>query len=395
MRTHIRAVVVASNETDLVRMLHALAKASCTVETIASGSDAIARILANPPDVILCAADLPDIQGLDVLQAIRSHPNTQFVPFLMVAHRESCRDMRQAMISGANDYLIYPFTEWELIDALAYQLERHEAIRANQRRQVEVIGGSLARSLPHRLLFSAIRLMSQASFLQEKLENTPDISQAVGQMFATAKQVHDITRKFLRYAELFVAAADGQARKSRTTFAKIQLTSVCQAIADRYERAKDLHLDLEDATIAIDDHHLEYLVAELVENAFQHTRFGAQVYVSGKIERISGAFTLVVRDEGDGMAESTLVEANAGLPFEERLYRGSGLGLAIVRRLCELYGATLHVETAAFGGSTVRVTLPLSAEGEGVLQVAAPHSAPSPRQGFQPQATLGAVKYAS
>jgi len=83
--------------------------------------------------------------------------------------------------------------------------------------------------------------------------------------------------------------------------------------------------------------------------------------VTGQVEH--GVFTLSVRDKGRGMTAAQIADVGAHMQFERRIHeqQGSGLGLAIVRRLAELYGGELTIESEPNQFTLVRVTLPASA----------------------------------
>ena len=112
-------------------------------------------------------------------------------------------------------------------------------------------------------------------------------------------------------------------------------------------------------TIEADRARLAQAVANLLDNALNHTPRGGHVNLEGG----PGA-TIVVRDDGEGIAPEHL-------PFVfERLYRadpsraratgGAGLGLALVKRLVEAHGGTVAIDSAKGRGTQVTIVLPPS-----------------------------------
>lgn len=101
---------------------------------------------------------------------------------------------------------------------------------------------------------------------------------------------------------------------------------------------------------------LAEILGNLLENAAKWAR--REVHLASRVE--DGRLVLLVEDDGPGLAPEYRDEAFArGVRLDERR-PGSGLGLAITRDLVEAYGGTVTLGTAALGGLSVRVALPLA-----------------------------------
>jgi len=114
--------------------------------------------------------------------------------------------------------------------------------------------------------------------------------------------------------------------------------------------------------VAIDPHRIGEVLHNLLENALAHTANG-------------GTITVAARKQGE-WAEASVIDTGEGIPAEdlprifERFYRvdksrtrttgGSGLGLTIARRLVEMHGGTIKVESEPGKGSRFSFTMPLS-----------------------------------
>lgn len=96
----------------------------------------------------------------------------------------------------------------------------------------------------------------------------------------------------------------------------------------------------------------------LVSNAIKYSAQGGQVNLSARED--SGAVVIEVSDDGAGMDAADL--AAIARPFEQgrnaRGRAGTGLGLAMVKRLTEMHGGQVRIETAKGEGTTVSVMLP-------------------------------------
>ncbi len=117
---------------------------------------------------------------------------------------------------------------------------------------------------------------------------------------------------------------------------------------------------------------IETVLENLVENALRHTPSGGSVWV--EVEARAGRLGLCVADTGCGIAGEDLAK------LFDRYYRvdqgggrdvgGTGLGLAIVRRIVELHGGTISVESNPGKGSKFGFDLEIAADTAAVRQAA-------------------------
>ncbi len=91
--------------------------------TAQNGKNAILQASSHNPDIILLDLGLPDMDGVEVIERIRSWSN---VPIIVISARSEDRDKIDALDAGADDYLTKPFSVEELLARL----------RATQRRLI-------------------------------------------------------------------------------------------------------------------------------------------------------------------------------------------------------------------------------------------------------------------
>lgn len=80
------------------------------------------------PDLIICDVMMPEINGYEVLEALRQEPTTAAIPFIFLTAMADKADIRHGMQLGADDYLTKPFTREELLNAIATRLAKQEAV---------------------------------------------------------------------------------------------------------------------------------------------------------------------------------------------------------------------------------------------------------------------------
>ena len=80
--------------------------------TVRSGEEALSMIASHCPDMIVLDLGLPDMDGMEVLKAVRKWSN---LPVVVVSARQHERDKVEALDCGADDYLVKPFGTSELL----------------------------------------------------------------------------------------------------------------------------------------------------------------------------------------------------------------------------------------------------------------------------------------
>jgi signal transduction histidine kinase len=126
----------------------------------------------------------------------------------------------------------------------------------------------------------------------------------------------------------------------------------------------DLTLNVSDVLpdILVDARRIKQVVLNLLSNSIKFTPSGGEITVSAAAA--PGGFVISVKDTGIGMAPEDIPKAMERFTqLDRRLarkYEGTGLGLALSRKLMDLHGGTLDIESEPRMGTTVTLTLPVS-----------------------------------
>jgi signal transduction histidine kinase len=157
----------------------------------------------------------------------------------------------------------------------------------------------------------------------------------------------------------------GQLQLEKTEYA---MKSVVQGALDALEPlAREKHLDLRGEIASDlpagrgDERRLAQVLMNLVGNAIKFTDAGE---VSVRATAADGAFLVAVRDTGPGIREADqekiFDEFHQADSSSVRRKGGTGLGLSIAKRIIELHGGSIWVESSMGAGSTFSFTLPTS-----------------------------------
>jgi DNA-binding response OmpR family regulator len=109
-------VLVADDDPDILKIVTANLEAEgIEVDAVANGVEAQARALRTAPDLIILDIGMPGRNGLEVMAALRAHPETADVPVVLLTARASDADIWEGWKAGAAYYLTKPFDTAQLL----------------------------------------------------------------------------------------------------------------------------------------------------------------------------------------------------------------------------------------------------------------------------------------
>lgn len=127
---------------------------------------------------------------------------------------------------------------------------------------------------------------------------------------------------------------------------------------------RDVHLELEPVTAAVEAPKVDRIVTNLVRNAISHTPADVTVWI--RLRHREDMAELVVEDDGPGLDDQVPPDLfEAFTRHGDGDGRGVGLGLHLVRRFTELHAGEVTASDRPGGGARFVVRLPVRADGEG------------------------------
>jgi two-component system phosphate regulon response regulator PhoB len=118
-------ILVVDDEPDISALVaYHLARDSYRVRTVGDGREAIEAVERERPDLIVLDLMLPGMSGLDVLRELRSRPDFESVPVILLTARKEEDDRVEGLRLGADDYLSKPFSPQELVLRVGAVLRR-------------------------------------------------------------------------------------------------------------------------------------------------------------------------------------------------------------------------------------------------------------------------------
>ncbi len=304
-----RLVLVAEDNPDMNRFICDALAGSYRVRSALDGRQGFELARALRPDLIVCDFMMPEMSGIDLVRAVRAEPRIEATPILILTARNDSEARIDVLREGANDYLLKPFFQPELLARADNLIKVREADEQQLALEMSHERDRIARDL-HDLVIQ--RVFGVGMRLSSLLPVVPD---------ATAERLRDI-----------VAELDSVISDIRTTIFDLQAgpsvseglrSSVLQLAADAYERLgfhPRVHFEGPVDTLADQDvgEQLLAVLRESLSNVIRHAQASSvDVTLAAGTELV-----LVVSDDGVGPGHSR----DAGFGLHNMEARAVSLG---------------------------------------------------------------------
>lgn len=337
------------------------------VLTAENGRVGLERAQKYLPDLVLCDIQMPEVNGYNVLASLQSNPATRSIPLIFLTARTDKLAIRQGMNLGADDYLVKPCSVEELLSTVHSRLTKQETLRSQSQQKLEDLRSSIALSLPHELRTPLTGILTSVELLRTIAHepNPAEILEIAATMEVSAQKLYQLIQNFLLYAKLEVAAHDPNFLRSHSKDTTLQpeviIASAATQVAQQFERLPDLRLDLQPAVVGFSSFDLEKVIVELVSNAFKFSHPNTPVEVSSQTR--ADDYQIKITNYGRGMTAEQIANLGAYVQFDRKFYeqQGVGLGLTIAKRLIDLWGGHLTIESNPDQLTTVSVVIQLAA----------------------------------
>jgi len=118
------SVLVVEDEDNIALALdYLLTREGYTHDRVANGGEALARIHAMHPDLVLLDVMLPEMSGYEICQAMRLDPDLAHIKILMMTARGSAIERKKGLALGADGFISKPFELTELRSEVRRLLE--------------------------------------------------------------------------------------------------------------------------------------------------------------------------------------------------------------------------------------------------------------------------------
>jgi signal transduction histidine kinase len=331
-----------------------------SVRSASTGEEALAQLKARCPDILLLDYKLPDMTGIDVLEAA---PEPRDFLTIMITAFASLEVAVTATKRGAFDFLAKPFMPEELratVAKAARSIYLHRKARRleEEKRQVRFEFISV---LAHELKSPLAAVEGYLHLMQERLKGPelaaydPMVERSVVRIGGMRKLVMDL----LDLTRL-------ESGKKKRSMEPVDLARAAELAAENVTAlaaAKKVALEVKapaGLTMTADPGEVDMILSNLLTNAVKYNKEGGRAVLE-LARTADGTLSVRCSDTGIGMTEEELARLFGEFVRMKnehtRNIDGSGLGLSILKKVVTLYGGDVKVRSKYGEGTTFELSL--------------------------------------
>lgn len=350
------------------------------------GQQAIRIFQDRTPDIVLMDASMPGTDGFDATEAIKTLPEAQNTPIIMVSGLEDDESVDRAFSVGAVEYITKPIC-WPLLihrlaNICAAMQTREEIIQAklNADRANQFKSEFLA-NMSHELRTPMHAILSFANMgLETALNAEPEkLTRYFSRIVDSGDRLLMLLNDLLDLSKLESGALQCTFKQNdlqRIVYAVLQEMS--GIIKDKGVRV--VHKDPEESSCAVcDAEKIMQVVRNLLSNAVKFTPSGKQIFLQYSQSTLPGAGLSDKDGSGIPALVFRVIDQGVGIPEDELSFvfdkfvqssktktgaGGTGLGLAICKEIIDRHEGVIYAINNHMGGATFEFRIPVSALAE-------------------------------
>ncbi|HTX17640.1 MAG TPA: hybrid sensor histidine kinase/response regulator [Bacteroidota bacterium] len=315
------------------------------------------------PDLVLCDIRMELVNGYQLLEAIRKDSMIASTPFILMTSNAGIKGMRQGMDLGADDYLPKPFTTTELLNAVTGRLKRHRLVAESAEEKLRELRARMSTMIPHELRTPLNGILGFADIMRKDYKNLQpqDVAKMSERIYRNGKRLLRLVENYLLFAQIGAQTLDKHQKDLlRQSVTEVQETveELAREKAQENGRLEDLDLHVAPCSVAMSAQYFAKIVEEIGDNAFRYSPKGSSVYF-GTVASEDALLVMII-DRGRGMTKEQIESLGAYVQIDRKVYeqQGSGLGLTVAKRLIEMHGGSLSIQSDFGHGTNVTVRLP-------------------------------------
>jgi signal transduction histidine kinase len=353
-------ILLVDDNTDMRDYVRRLLETRFTVDAVADGLAALVAVEARVPDLVLSDVMMPGLDGLELLRELRANPRTSAIPIILLSARADEEATVEGLRSGADDYLVKPFSARELLARVegALRLARERAERERLAMDRAEFEQHLIGIVSHDLRNPLAAISVSAATLLRGAEMEERQRKSLGRILTSAERAHRMIRDLLDFTK---ARLGGGLPIQRVP---LDFHALSRQVVDELQASHPERVILleqhGDGQAVWDGDRMAQVLINLIGNAVHYSPPGTPVRVMAHGEVEDGVFE--VHNEGAPISEELLPRLfqpmQRGEMAGDNASRNVGLGLYIVDHIVRAHGGSVEVRSREGEGTTFRVRLP-------------------------------------
>lgn len=352
--------------TNIMLLKAVLSRAKYKIVTASGGFEALEKVAAVNPDLILLDIMMPDLDGYEVLKRLKADPAHEDIPVIFLTALHNPEDIVKGFKFGASDYISKPFNHEELITRVAHHIYLAAAQRTIMQQRDELQATVEARDKMYSVIAHDLRSpIGTLKMVFNMLSINLTADQIGEDSFEMISMGNNITESTFMLLDNLLKWTKSQIGRMNTVFQEVDISEVvlfASKMSDVVAQVKNIEVEYDipgAITVNCDVDMVKTIMRNLMSNAIKYSQEGGKIVVSVRETPTHAAIS--VRDNGIGIKEEDIAKllnpethyTTYGTKNEE----GSGLGLQLVQDLTLRNGGELTIESKEGEGSTFTFTI--------------------------------------
>jgi two-component system sensor histidine kinase/response regulator len=369
-------ILVVDDEEGVVRALSDFLTArGFDVQTAINCRQALGLLHENHFGVVISDLRLPEMSGIELLDhVVDADPDTVYIIMTGYASVQSAVD---AMKKGAYDYVVKPFSMYELEKTVRLGLEKRKLARQNlelshlMRKMVEIdqIKSNIISTVSHEFRTPLMSLKGYLAMLEKVSSDGGTIGRTEQTWFKAMRDNLGRLDMLILNLLLMTEANSGGLIISDDNVDLSQVVTDSIGRLDPLSKTKEVAIGLKpngSGTIVGDEEKLGVAITNILENAIKFNLESGCVEVGISTTAHPDGVKISILDTGIGIPQEklpTIFESFTQVDMTHtRRFAGAGLGLPVAKAIVEAHGGTIDVSSVPGSGSTFNVWLPVRNE---------------------------------
>ena len=352
--------------TNIMLLKAVLSRAKYKIVTASGGYEALEKVAAVNPDLILLDIMMPDLDGYEVLKQLKANPAYEDIPVIFLTALHNPEDIVKGFKYGASDYVSKPFNHEELITRVAHHIYLAAAQRTILQQRDELQATVEARDKMYSVIAHDLRSpIGTLKMVFNMLSINLTADQIGEDSFEMISMGNNITESTFMLLDNLLKWTKSQIGRMNTVFQEVDISEVvlfASKMSDLVAQVKNVEVEYDipgPIQVHCDVDMVKTIMRNLMSNAIKYSQEGGRIVISVREESTHAVIS--VRDFGIGIKEEDIPKllnpeihhTTYGTKNEE----GSGLGLQLVQDLTRRNGGELTIESKEGEGSTFTFTI--------------------------------------
>ena len=362
------SILIVDDEKSNIIALTSILSSTYRVLALRDSSETLALAEKEIPDVILLDILMPELDGYEVIKLLKESKKTCDIPVIFITGLDSAEAEELGLQMGAADYITKPFHSAIVIMRVQNQIELNlkEELRIAKEHAEH---SSRAKSeflsrMSHEMLTPMNAIMGMLQIVKIKPEK---LKECLASIESSSESLLTLIKDILTASEMEY----GSLKPVNAPFSLAKVLSSVHSEAEHHALLRNQFINFSyDEVIPeslIGDEKLLYKVLQnLLANAIKFSPELGEIVFKARIEKRDGNFMtikFVVADEGVGISQEQQKDLfnvfNQADGSSSRKQGGIGIGLALSKRILDMMGGTISVESEVGKGATFTVLYPM------------------------------------